>query len=198
MIRDRYPDADVLSQRGHWDEATRKIVMDRVHNVPPFKFFNDRERQLLEALCDRVIPQDHRPPERQVPIAPFIDQRCLHQAIDGFRFEDLPPQELAWRTGLAGIDEAAHEIYGHGFTELNGKDRDTVLELVRKGDPPGRSWEGMSVDRFWKAIVLRQIAGIYYAHPFAWDEIGFGGPAYPRGYLALNHGAREPWEAEER
>jgi hypothetical protein len=45
--------------------------------------------------------------------------------------------------------------------------------------------------------VLRQIAGVYYAHPFAWDEIGFGGPAYPRGYFALNHGAREPWEAKE-
>jgi hypothetical protein len=55
----------------------------------------------------------------------------------------------------------------------------------------------MSVDRFWKAIVLRQIAGVYYAHPFAWDEIGFGGPAYPRGYFALNHGAREPWESKE-
>ena len=31
----------------------------------------------------------------------------------------------------------------------------------------------------------------------AWDEIGFGGPAYPRGYLALNHGAPDPWEPRE-
>ena len=44
-------------------------------------------------------------------------------------------------------------------------------------------------------IALRQITGVYYAHPYAWDEIGFGGPAYPRGYFALNHGAPEPWEA---
>jgi len=197
MIEDRYPGSDILGQRGHWDEATRKIVMDRVHNVPQFKFFNEHERDLLEALCDCVIPQQHRPPERRVPIAPFIDQRCLHHAIDGFRFEGMPPQEMAWRKGLAGIDEAAHAMHGHGFTELNRAAQDEVLERVREGHPPGQSWKGMSVDRFWKAIVLRQIAGVYYAHPFAWDELGFGGPAYPRGYFALNHGAREPWEADE-
>jgi hypothetical protein len=45
---------------------------------------------------------------------------------------------------------------------------------------------------------LRQITGVYYAHPYAWDEIGFGGPAYPRGYFALNNGAPEPWEAKEQ
>ena len=39
--------------------------------------------------------------------------------------------------------------------------------------------------------------GAYYAHPYAWDEIGFGGPAYPRGYFALNNGAPEPWEPRE-
>ena len=43
-------------------------------------------------------------------------------------------------------------------------------------------------------VALRQICGTYYAHPYAWDEIGFGGPAYPRGYFALNNGAPEPWE----
>ena len=38
----------------------------------------------------------------------------------------------------------------------------------------------------------------YYAHPWAWDEIGFGGPAYPRGYMRLEHGKPEPWEVEEQ
>jgi hypothetical protein len=46
-------------------------------------------------------------------------------------------------------------------------------------------------------IALRDISGAYYAHPYAWDEIGFGGPAYPRGYAALNNGAPEPWEPRE-
>ncbi|MDQ2679511.1 MAG: gluconate 2-dehydrogenase subunit 3 family protein, partial [Candidatus Eremiobacteraeota bacterium] len=38
----------------------------------------------------------------------------------------------------------------------------------------------------------------YYAHPWAWDEIGFGGPAYPRAYMRLEHGEPEPWEVRER
>ena len=66
MLRDRYPDSDILGQRGHWDDATRRVVLDRVYNVPPFRFFEEHERATLEALCARVIPQAHRPPDRPV------------------------------------------------------------------------------------------------------------------------------------
>ena len=39
----------------------------------------------------------------------------------------------------------------------------------------------------------------FYSHPWAWNEIGFGGPAYPRGYARfgsphLDGGEREAWE----
>ncbi|HEY9289189.1 MAG TPA: gluconate 2-dehydrogenase subunit 3 family protein [Candidatus Dormibacteraeota bacterium] len=193
----RYPDADVLAQRGHWDEATRKIVLDRVHNVPPYRFFKEQERTTLEAVCARVIPQDHRPGDKRVPIAPWIDQHCAHHDIDGYRFDDMPAQEIAWRKALAGMDEAATDLFGRTFNELNAAEQDAVLARVRRGDPPGESWRGLPVRRFWINMALRQILGVYYAHPYAWDEIGFGGPAYPRGYFALNHGAREPWEARE-
>jgi len=37
----------------------------------------------------------------------------------------------------------------------------------------------------------------YYSHPCAWDEIGFGDPAYPRAYTCLERGEPEPWEVEE-
>jgi hypothetical protein len=38
----------------------------------------------------------------------------------------------------------------------------------------------------------------YYAHPWAWDEVGFGGPAYPRAYTRLEDGRPEPWEKPEK
>ena len=47
-------------------------------------------------------------------------------------------------------------------------------------------------------MLLQDAVGIYYAHPYAWDEIGYGGPAYPRGYIRLENGRPEPWEVEER
>ena len=132
-----------------------------------------------------------------MPIAPWIDQRCAHHTVDGFRFDDMPPDEEAWRIGLAGIDQTAHALFDCGFTELAAEQQDAVLQSIREGHPAGDAWGRLHVHRFWINIALRQIVGIYYSHPYAWDEIGFGGPAYPRGYAALNHGAREPWEAPE-
>ncbi len=55
----------------------------------------------------------------------------------------------------------------------------------------------MPVHRFWMMLVQDCIE-VYYAHPWAWDEIGFGGPAYPRAYIRLENGAPEPWESNER
>ena len=197
-MRNRYPDADSLAQRGHWDDATRRVVLDRVHNVPSFTFFAAREQMTLRALCDRVVPQDHRPPGRRVPIAPWIDHRCAHGATDGFRFDDMPPDTgTAWRLGLAGVDQTAHALHGAPFASLDASAQAQVLEAVRRGSPPGEVWQQMPPRRWWVFVALRQITGVYYAHPWAWDEIGFGGPAYPRGYFALNHGAPEPWEARE-
>jgi hypothetical protein len=37
----------------------------------------------------------------------------------------------------------------------------------------------------------------YYGHPTAWSEIGFGGPASPRGYVRMDFDRRDPWEAAE-
>ncbi len=197
MIKDLYPDADVLAQRGHWDEATRRVIMDRVHNVPPFRYFDDHRRATLEALCARVIPQTHRPPDKRVPIAPWIDQHCYHHVISGFRFDNMPPDEIAWELGLKGLDEASQSLLGGRFIDLDDEKQDSVLRAIQEGNPPGEVWQQLPVGRWWVYIALRQITGTYYAHPYAWDEIGFGGPAYPRGYFALNHGAPEPWEVDE-
>ena len=55
----------------------------------------------------------------------------------------------------------------------------------------------MPVHRFW-AMLMEDCITAYYSHPWAWDEIGFGGPAYPRGYMRLENGLPEPWEKDEQ
>ena len=50
--------------------------------------------------------------------------------------------------------------------------------------------------RFFNEL-LGKVVSVYYAHPSAWNEIGFGGPASPRGYVRLGFDQRDPWEAEE-
>jgi hypothetical protein len=54
----------------------------------------------------------------------------------------------------------------------------------------------MSIHRFW-SLLVGDCVSAYYSHPWAWDEIGFGGPAYPRGYMRLENGLPEPWEVNE-
>ena len=44
---------------------------------------------------------------------------------------------------------------------------------------------------------MRYVCWAYYSHPHAWNEIGFGGPAYPRGYKNVGVDKREPWEVRD-
>jgi hypothetical protein len=196
-LQNRYPGADILAQRGHWDDTTREVVLDRVNNVPPFRHFSPQQRVTLDALCSRMIPQGDRPLERRVPIAPWIDQRFGMASPEGFRFDDMPENKTAWEQGLAGLDQTGQALYNAPFADLDDLQQDEVLRAVRAGNPPGEVWQSLPAQRWWIYVALRQIVGVYYAHPYAWDEIGFGGPAYPRGYFALNHGAPEPWEPRE-
>ncbi|MGH8181653.1 MAG: GMC family oxidoreductase [Steroidobacteraceae bacterium] len=39
--------------------------------------------------------------------------------------------------------------------------------------------------------------GGFYAHPTSWSEIGYGGPASPRGYVRMDYDRRDPWEAAQ-
>lgn len=168
-----------------------------MYNVPPYRVFDPHQQATLVALCGRVIPQVDRPADRRVPIAPWIDQRCYNRVTDGFRYDDMPPNDVAWAWGLEGLDQTAQALCGGRFANLSGGRQDEVIRAIRDGEPPGDVWRRMPARRWWHTFAAREIAGVYYAHPAAWDEIGFGGPAYPRGYFALNHGASEPWEARE-
>ena len=45
-------------------------------------------------------------------------------------------------------------------------------------------WDSLPCAHAW-AVVTRAVLSEFYSHPWAWNEIGFGGPAYPRGYARL-------------
>jgi hypothetical protein len=72
-----------------------------------------------------------------------------------------------------------------------------VLEAAQKGLLAAPAWGGMACDLFFRQRVIPDIVGAYYGHPAAWNEIGFGGPAAPRGYVRTDFDRRDPWEASE-
>ncbi len=83
------------------------------------------------------------------------------------------------------------------FTCLTEADQDVLLARMQKGELRDPAWAGMPSDVFFKTRLANDIVFAYYAHPTAWSEIGWGGPASPRGYVRMDFDERDPWEAAE-
>jgi hypothetical protein len=132
-----------------------------------------------------------------VPLASYVDGKLYDDRREGFRHASLPPQREAWRRGLAALDAAAMERHGRKFHELAAADRDALLQAMQDGKLSGAAWGDMPCAVFFAQRVIPDITLSYYAHPTAWSEIGFGGPAGPRGYVRLGFDRRDPWEAVE-
>ena len=187
-----------MSQQRFWDAATRNLIRDRVSSVPPIRFFSPEEARLLEVVCSHIVPQDDRDPGARIPIMPQIDKRLAANKIPGYQFADMPPDREAYRLGLQAIDQIAIHLHARPFIEVPPLDRDRILEMLHDAQPPAAHdiWQRMPVNRFWTLLVQDCIEA-YYSHPLSWDEIGYGGPAYPRGYMRLENGEPEPWEVGE-
>ena len=68
------------------------------------------------------------------------------------------------------------------------------MGLLAQGQLSGGAWDKLNCKRAW-SVCMRMVLAAFYSHPWAWNEIGFGGPAYPRGYMRLGPtSTREPFE----
>jgi hypothetical protein len=188
----RYPDWDVLSQQAHWDVVTRNVVLDRVQKVPPFRFFDEREQHTLKAFCDRVTAQDRDP---RIPVLSMVDAKLDAGELDGYQFAGMPDDRDVWRIVARGLDEVALEAGAHDFGSLSQEAQRQIVGRFADGQFDGGAWEEVDVSKAW-SVVTRHILSAFYSHPWAWNEIGFGGPAYPRGYAAFGVGTKEHWEPE--
>jgi len=196
-----YPGFSTLGQQSFWDAATREIVRKRVQEIPPIRFFNEKETRAMQVLCDHILPQDDRDAAHRIPILPFIDERLHEGRTPGYRFESMPPDGEAYRLGLQAIEQISRANYERGFLDLSWREQEDLLQSIHDDKPmPGAEqiWEKRMPPHRYFALVMQDCVEMYYAHPWAWDEIGFGGPAYPRAYTRLERGEAEPWEVEEQ
>ncbi|MBT2794688.1 gluconate 2-dehydrogenase subunit 3 family protein [Paraburkholderia strydomiana] len=193
----RYPGYDVLRKRHtpSWDETTRRVVDARLAVRPEPTFLDGTAWRTLGALCRRVVPQ---PADRApVPLAALVDARLQRNQGDGYRDARLPPARAAWQRGLAALDAEAQARYDLLFHQLDSGEQDALIGKMQKGELTHTAWRDMPPQLFFTDRVLHDICGAYYSHPASWSEIGFGGPASPRGYVRLVAGRRDPWEAVE-
>lgn len=193
----RYPSYDVLDKWGtpSWNEQTRQVVRRRLGEVPERRFLSPEQWTLLEAIAARLIPQPDR--NEPIPIVPWIDDMLHENRTPGYRYEGMPQMRDAWRQGLDAIAAESLARHGKPFERLSPDEQDALLHAVQFGEVESEQWRALPPKRFFKSLLLKAVASSYYAHPAAWSEIGFGGPASPRGYVRLGPDERDPWEAKE-
>jgi hypothetical protein len=173
--RERYPGFHVMDERRHWDPVTRSMLEERVNRPPVFRFFDAGEQRTLGALLAVVLALDPAEPAGRIPVLEMVDAKFHEGKLDGYRYDDMPRDDETWRRVAAHLD---------GFAGASAEERRSIVERFASGE---LEWDDLNVTRAW-GVVMRGALAAFYSHPWAWDEIGFRGPAYPRGYMRRNMG----------
>jgi hypothetical protein len=188
----RYPDFDVLESADTWDEVTRAEVLGRLEPPGPLRFFTPEEEPALRAFCDAALAQDGEP---RVPVAEMVDAKLADGRLDGYQYAGMPDDRETWRRSLRALDEATRRRCGGGLADCDAEQRFALLGELEEGELHAAALGGMDAKRAW-SVCMRMVLAAFYSHPWAWNEIGFGGPAYPRGFMRTGPvSSLEPFES---
>jgi hypothetical protein len=187
----RFPGFDVLDEVDRWDAATTGVVLARLTPSPELSFFTGSEQATAEALCDQLLAQHDEP---RVPVAALIDVRLATGETDGWHYADMPEDGEAWRQTLAFLDDDATQRYGTVFGELTEEQQAGIVQTIQ--NLKTNRWHDLPANQVW-SLWTRYACTAFYSHPWAWNEMGFPGPAYPRGYKNIGLDRREPFEVAD-
>jgi len=187
----RFPGLDVLGQAPHWDPVTARVVSSRLNVPAALAFFTAAEASCAGALLDLLLGQRA---EDKLPVLAMVDARLAAGQTDGWRYADLPEDGQAWRDTLKRLNQDAAARCGTTFAQAPEEDQLALIQAVQ--DLASGDWRGLNAAHVW-SLWTRYACTAFYAHPLAWNEIGFSGPAYPRGYKNAGVGKLEPFEVRD-
>jgi hypothetical protein len=192
--RGRFAGFDVLDSVEQWDDVTAGTVLARLALPGELTFFTPHEVGIAAPLLDLLLAQDGEP---RVPTLALIDARLALGETDGWHYDDMPDDGRAWRESLAALDtDARAQHSGRGFAELVTSEQAAVVQGVQDLAADGAHWHDWPAGHVW-SLWTRYACTAFYSHPWAWNEIGFPGPAYPRGYLNAHVDGVEHWEVRD-
>lgn len=126
----------------------------------------------------------------------YIDQKLNSNIGESQRKPEAPPEKILVREGLKALDKLAKQKYNLDFLSINVKQQFEILAALQLGKADQISeWSQISQKALFKKLA-GLIITVYYSHPTIWSEIGYGDPAYPRGYVRVEFGLADPWEAK--
>ncbi|MCP1310045.1 gluconate 2-dehydrogenase subunit 3 family protein [Paenibacillus tyrfis] len=190
----RYPSYDVMHEKDSWDDHTQQIVLSRLHTTGDYVFLMTVEAEHLRAWCSLLV-DDERPEIIQF-VLDHID-RTLAGGQESQRKSGEPEAAVLVREGLHALDIACQTIHTERFFHLQPKQKkQLMLDVSRNQAVPLEVWQHVPQEALFKKL-LNLTVEAYYSHPEIWSEIGYGGPAYPRGYVRMHPGQLDPWEPKE-
>lgn len=156
-------------------DITRQVLTDRLNApIPKPTFFTANEFSLLQAICNRLIPQNDRP--QPIDMAGDIDKRLANQETNGWRYDTMPADGDAYKRGLKGIEESSQAMFQQEFQNISAEQQDIILRAVQTKTAPGETWKNMPADRFFEEL-LAEVTENYFSNPLAQEEIGYVGMA---------------------
>ncbi|MFC4769649.1 gluconate 2-dehydrogenase subunit 3 family protein [Effusibacillus consociatus] len=190
-----YPDFDVMDQKEHWDPHTREIVEKRLE-LGNYKTLSQQEAETLYQLCS-VLLHDTRDTILYYVVHHF-DNKLSSDIGESQRKKGIPKHSVLIREGLRALDQYCTSDYGALFSGLEDHIQHMIVDQLMRGTLQLNA-DGVQIpaqDLFSK--LLTESVSAYYSHPSIWSEIGYAGPAYPRGYVRSEMGLTDPWEAKRR
>lgn len=161
-------------------ESTRKALQKRIETAKEINhFFSDELFKLLSIVCDRLINQDTE--NRVMNVAVFIDERLKANTCDGWRYNDMPPDDEMLIKGLEGINETAVIVFEKKFIDLRNEEQVKVLKEIQQGIAAGNIWGKLPPKRFFEEL-LAEAVEIFFSFPAVQVSIDYEGMADAKGW----------------
>ncbi|WP_274364877.1 gluconate 2-dehydrogenase subunit 3 family protein [Paenibacillus thermotolerans] len=188
-----YSSYNVMDEQEHWDDHTRGIVNSRLEPGGSLQFFTEKEAEKMFSVCMRLTGDERGDIIRYIVY--HADQTLSNTIGESERKTNVPKGEELVRSGLSALEQASQELFGRPFVDAEAQQqRDLLAGISEERGQPEHAWASVPQKPFFKKL-LKLAVEAYYSHPVVWSEIGYGGPAYPRGYVRTQLGQLDPWEA---
>ncbi len=195
MRDDHYPKGSVstLLNSDSVTPQTRDVLNERLQKrekITP-SFFDKDIFITLQCVCERLLPQPGR--ENKIDLAGSLDEMLDEGKGNGWRYNEMPPDNEAFIKGMQGIDETSKLMFDAVFIQINVTQQDKVLTSIQKNIAPGKTWKSIPANLFFEEL-LAQIVEIYYSRPEAKEEIGEVAFADAKGWQKIGLNELEAWE----
>ncbi len=192
--RSHYPSFKVLDELDAWDDHTQSIVNARLSPPKPNRFLNAKEEELLTGICGLLMHDSS--PDVLSFVVDHIDETLQSSPGESQRKAGIPAGKDLIRNGLRYLDQTSESNYSASFQTLDPTVQIEMLQSIGEGKmDPILDSNGTIQKAFFQKLMSLTIES-YCSHPKIWSEIGYAGPAYPRGYVRAQLGQLDPWEAK--